>query len=208
MPELYRDRIKGASLISNPGCFPTSVILGLAPLCAAGNIHKRIVSVSVTGTSGGGRKGLLGFNQSEVEGTIRPYKVGAHQHEPEINEILSDVAGSEVSVAFVPELGPFSRGIMSTITLHLKKPESADSLLNLYRDFYREQPFVRIMGKGKYPELRNAVNTNFCDIGLYAREDGTCVVFSAIDNLLKGLSGQAVQNLNLMYGLDQATGIL
>lgn len=208
MPELYAEKIRKAELISNPGCFPTSIILGLAPLCRGGNMHKRIVSVSITGTSGAGRKGAIGLIYSEVEGTIRPYKVGVHQHEPEINEILSDVAGSEIGVTFVPQLGPFSRGIMSTITVHLKKPESADSLLDQYMDFYKGQPFVRIMAKDKYPELKNVVNTNFCDIGLFAKKDGTCIIFSTIDNLLKGLSGQAMQNMNLMYGLDQTVGIL
>jgi N-acetyl-gamma-glutamyl-phosphate reductase len=208
MPELYADKIKKATLISNPGCFPTSVILGLAPICARKLAHKRMVSVSITGTSGAGRKGALPLIQSEVENTVRPYKVGAHQHEPEINEILADVGGEPVSVTFVPELGPFSRGIQSTITLHLKAPEDAAKLVDLYRDFYKGQPFVRVLDKGRYPELKNVVHTNFCDIGIFSKPDNTCVVFSAVDNLVKGLSGQAAQNMNLMFGLDQATGIL
>lgn len=208
MPELYADEIKGADLISNPGCYPTSIILALAPLCIEHTFPKRAVAVSITGTSGAGRKGLVDFIYSEIEGTIKPYKVGVHQHEPEINEKLSFAQGSPVEVTFAPQVGPFSRGILSTITFRIKTGKTIDDLLGVYQHYYKDQPFIRLMDKGKFPELKNVVNTNYCDIGLFVKEDGTCIVFSAIDNLLKGLSGQAVQNMNLMFGLDETIGIL
>jgi len=207
LPELYRDAVKKADLLSNPGCFPTSVILGLAPLLKNGLAEPRALSVSITGTSGAGRKAQLGMLHAETEGTVRPYRIGKHQHTPEMEQELGRITGAPFKLQFVPQLGGFSRGILSTLNIRLKKKSSTNELIELYNKFYAGERFVRIYDKGQVPELRNVVHTNFCDIGLYC--DGTdCLVFSAIDNLLKGQAGQAVQNLNLMFGFDEAEGIL
>jgi N-acetyl-gamma-glutamyl-phosphate reductase len=207
LPELYRAGIKKASLLSNPGCFPTSVILGLAPLLKNGLAEAHALSVSITGTSGAGRKAQLGMLQAETEGTVRPYRIGQHQHTPEMEQELTRLAGTPFHLQFVPQVGGFARGILSTLNIRLSSPQTSDALIDLYKQFYRGERFVRIYDKGRYPELRNVIHTNFCDIGLYC--DGTdCLVFSAIDNLWKGQAGQAVQNLNIMFGFDEAEGLI
>ncbi|MGE5855248.1 MAG: N-acetyl-gamma-glutamyl-phosphate reductase [Syntrophaceae bacterium] len=207
LPELYREKVKKAELLSNPGCFPTSVILGLAPLLKKGLAEPRALSVSITGTSGAGRKAALAMLQAETEGTVRPYRIGAHQHTPEMEQELSILAGKPFKLQFVPQLGCFSRGILSTINIRLAGPSTTDDIVALYKSFYQGERFVRVYDKGRFPELKNVINTNFCDIGLYC-EGTDCLVFSAVDNLWKGQAGQAVQNLNIMFGLDEASGLL
>jgi N-acetyl-gamma-glutamyl-phosphate reductase len=208
LPELYREKVKKAELLSNPGCFPTSVILGLVPLLKNGlAAEPRALSVSITGTSGGGRKATLGFLQAETEGTVRPYRIGKHQHTPEMEQELSLLCGKPFKLQFVPQLGCFSRGILSTLNIKLKTANTTDALLDLYRNFYKGERFVRIFDNGQVPELRNVINTNFIDIGIFC-EGTDCLVFSAIDNLWKGQAGQAVQNLNIMFGFEEHLGLL
>jgi len=207
LPELYRDKVKKADLLSNPGCFPTSVILGLAPLLKNNLAEPRALSVSITGTSGGGRKAMLGFLQAETEGTVRPYRIGKHQHTPEMEQELALLCGKPFKLQFVPQLGCFSRGILSTLNIKLNSPSSTEALVDLYKKFYKGERFVRVYEKGQVPELKSVINTNFIDIGLFC-EGTDCLVFSAIDNLWKGQAGQAVQNLNIMFGFDESAGLL
>jgi len=210
LPELYRAKIKTAKLLANPGCYPTSVILGLAPLLAVGLADlKSIIIDAKSGVSGAGKKLEKEFLFSEIQGDFRAYKVNVHQHAPEINQVLSKISGKKVDVVFVPHLLPIERGILSTIYLKrapgakLKAKSSSD----LFKKFYKNEPFIRIKAEGVFPRIKDVVKTNFCDIGVKDFGD-TIIVISAIDNLLKGASAQAVQNMNIMYKLSETAGLL
>lgn len=208
MPELFIDEIVNAELISNPGCFATSVILALAPLYKNNLVAEIPVINSITGTSGAGRKGLLHVIFSEAEGNVKPYKIGIHQHQPEINEVLSMISNNKESVLFAPMLGSFSRGILSSANIRFNTKISFDDLYGIYNEFYKDSPFIRLRDKGCYPEIKHVAFTNYCDIGFYSDNNKNAIIYSAIDNLVKGLSGQAIQNLNIMFGLDQTTGLI
>lgn len=204
LPEIYRAKIKSAKLIANPGCYPTVSILALAPVAALGIVDlNNIIIDAKSGVTGAGRKLAEGFLFSEVNEDFKAYKVNVHQHSPEINQELSNLAGKKVSVTFVPHLLPVNRGILATIYIKKKKP---GDLINLYKKFYKKEPFVRIKEKGSYPRLKDVVNTNFCDIGINDSEDGV-IIIAAIDNLLKGAAGQAVQNMNIMYKFPEHTAL-
>lgn len=204
LPEIYRAKIKSAKLIANPGCYPTVSILALAPAAALGIAELNNVIIDAkSGVTGAGRKLAEGFLFSEVNEDFKAYKVNVHQHSPEINQELSNLAGRNVSVTFVPHLLPVNRGILATIYIKKKKP---GDLINLYKKFYKKEPFVRIKEKGSYPRLKDVVNTNFCDIGINDSEDGV-IIIAAIDNLLKGAAGQAVQNMNIMYKFPEHTAL-
>ncbi len=208
LPELYRNNIKDARLIANPGCYPTAAILALAPLMAfgLGDLTSVIIDAK-SGVSGAGRKVSENFLFSEANEDFKAYKVGEHQHVPEINQELSRISGKSVNVTFVPHLLPLSRGILETIYINKNKSCSEKSLVEIYKRFYKKEPFVRIRKSGIMPRLKDVVNTNFCDIGI--KEVGsTIVIISAIDNLLKGASGQAVQNMNIMYKFPEHEGLL
>lgn len=210
LPELYREDIKKASLISNPGCYPTAGVLALAPVVAA--YAKDISSVIIdakSGVSGAGRKVKLDFVFPETNENFKAYKVLKHQHEPEIALYLSKLAGKNININFVPHLLPINRGILETIYVHLKKPVGLHEAHKMVQKFYKTEPFVRLVPLGQQPEIKNVAYTNFCDIGLAASEDGKLLcITSAIDNLLKGASGQAVQNLNIMYGFKETEGLV
>lgn len=203
-PELYSPEIKKAKLIANPGCFSTSIILGTAPILK--NIDGTIFIDSKTGTSGAGKKATLGLIFSECTNNIRPYKVLNHQHTPEIEQILSDVAGKKVNICFVPELAPMDRGILSTIFLKLQEPVSTSAAIDMYKKFYKNAPFVQVLPEGTFPELKNVVHTNSCHIGIKSTGK-ELIIITAIDNLVKGAAGQAVQNMNLMFGLREETAL-
>ena len=210
LPELYRAKIKTTKLLANPGCYPTSAILALAPLLAMNLVDlSSIIIDAKSGVSGAGKKLEKEFLFSEIQGDFRAYKVNVHQHSPEINQVLSKMSGKKVEVVFVPHLLPIERGILSTI--YLKKAPGAKlkvkSLTDLYKKFYKNEPFIRIKPDGTFPRIKDVVKTNFCDIGV---QDfgGTIIVISAIDNLLKGASSQAVQNMNIMYKFPETTGLL
>ena len=204
LPELNLSLIKKASLIANPGCFPTGTILGAAPVIA--DITGSVLVNAKTGTSGAGKKASLALLFSECSDNMRPYKVFQHQHQPEMEQELSSLAGKKVTVRFVPELAPLTRGILTTIFMKLKKPLSEKKLINQYRDFYRKAPFVTVFDYGSFPQLKDVLFTNNCHLGLkVAGKD--LVAITAIDNLQKGAAGQAVENMNIMFGLPQQTGL-
>lgn len=207
LPELYHDAIKKAKLIANPGCYPTSVILGIAAALKGGIIKEdHIIVDSKSGTTGAGRKPDASLLFSEVNENLKAYKVNEHQHMPEMNRILSDVAGKAISITFVPHLIPMSRGILSTIYLKLLKPLDTKKVVAIYRDFYKAKPFVRICDEGKMPQIKDVVCTNYCDIGLKVTGDDLIIV-SCIDNLQKGAAGQAVQNMNIICGFPEDQGL-
>lgn len=205
LPELYRDDIKKANLIANPGCYPTSVILGIAPLLKEGVINlKNIIVDAKSGVSGVGREPSLRAHFPERNESLTPYSVGSHRHIPEIEQELSKLAKQEIKITFVPHLIPMDRGLLTTIYLSLNKKVE---ILSVYKEFYSSSSFVRLVDE--FPETKWIVGTNYCDINI--REDKRrqqIVIFSSLDNLIKGASGQAVQNMNLVYGFEETMGIL
>ncbi len=211
LTELYRQDVARAHFVANPGCYPTAAILGLAPLlsCAHDSLDTASIIIDAkSGVSGAGRKVHESFIFCEVNEDFRAYKVDAHQHAPEIDQELSRLAGTRLSATFVPHLLPLNRGILETIYVRKKPGKKAQDLkaLKLFQRFYKEEPFVRVREAGVFPRLRDVVNTNFCDIGVYETSD-KIIVISAIDNLLKGAAGQAVQNFNVMFGFPQTQGL-
>lgn len=206
LPELYRDKIKGAKLIGNPGCYPTSAILALYPLIKEGLLTGNIFIDSKSGVSGAGREVKPGSMFCEVSEGFRAYNVGVHRHEPEIQKEIRKFI--DLKVIFVPHLLPMNRGILSTIYSRLTNHATTEEILNLFKSTYRNEPFVRIMEEGIYPDTRFTRFSNYCDIGLKTFEDGTVIIISAIDNLVKGASGQAVQNMNIALGIDEKTALL
>jgi len=205
LPELFRDRIKGAKLVANPGCYPTGASLAIAPLLKNNLIETESIIVnSVTGTSGAGNKPSGKFHFPNMNENIFPYGIGAHRHMPEIEQIASDVAGKNVTVLFQPHVGPFDRGILSTVYCQPKQQLSNDELSQLYRDFYVGEPFVQI--RKDAPAVKDVAGTNYCHI-FPTSVKGRIVSFSAIDNLVKGASGQAVQNMNIIFGIEETMGL-
>jgi N-acetyl-gamma-glutamyl-phosphate reductase len=209
MPELYRQKIKSANLVSNPGCYPTAAILGLAPLIATRKDVESIIIDAKSGVSGAGRKASLGLLFAEANENFKAYKVLNHQHAPEIDQYLSQLAGKSSHVHFVAHLLPITRGILNTMYVSLKNGITLNQVHGLYKKFYKMEPFVRIHPKESQPEVKNLTNTNFCDIGLVLSPDRKVVVItSVIDNLVKGAAGQAVQNMNIMMGFNETEGLL
>jgi len=209
LPELYRAKIKTAKLVSNPGCYPTAALLGIAPLM--GLRTKMVESIIIdakSGVSGAGKKLASGLMYCEVNEDFKAYKVLNHQHAPEIEQYLSLLAGKPVGVSFVPHLLPVNRGILATIYIRLKKKMTLNEIRTLYQKFYKIDSFVRILPKGEQPRLKHVNHTNFCDLGMAVDSNGqTVVVTSAIDNLIKGAAGQAVQNMNIMTDIAEGTGL-
>lgn len=205
LPELYRQKIKKSKLIGNPGCYPTSAILALYPLIKNKMIEGNVYIDSKSGVSGAGREAKLGSLFCEVSEGFKPYNIGIHRHEPEIQKEVSKF--QDIKVIFVPHLLPMNRGILTTIYGRLKKHAPTGKILKLYRDTYKDEPFIRIMDEGNYPDTRFVRFSNYCDIGLKTYKDGSFVIVSAIDNLIKGASGQAVQNMNIALGIDEKTSL-
>ncbi len=209
LPELYRDKIKKASLVANPGCYPTSAILALAPLLKskwAKGINLPIIIDSKSGVSGAGRGAEVAYLFTEANESVRAYKIGSHRHTPEIEQELSITAKKKINVSFTPHLIPMNRGILSTI--YIKKPINAEQLLEHYRNFSENEPFVRILNSGSLPDTKNIRGSNICEIGIVEdKRTGMTVIVSAIDNLIKGASGQAIQNMNIMQGFDEGCGL-
>ncbi|MCX7634734.1 MAG: N-acetyl-gamma-glutamyl-phosphate reductase [Syntrophales bacterium] len=209
IPELYRDKIRRSRLVANPGCYPTSIILGLAPVLKAGLIDPATIIVDAkSGVSGAGREPVVSSLFCEVDEAFKAYKVAGHRHTPEIEQELGGLAGREVAISFTPHLLPLSRGILSTIYASLIRDVSLDDVLACYAATYRDEPFVRIYKKGTLPNVSAVRGANFCDIG--AVVDGRTrrlIVVSVIDNLVKGASGQAVQDLNIMCGFAEDAGL-
>jgi N-acetyl-gamma-glutamyl-phosphate reductase len=210
IPELWRDQIKSARFIANPGCYPTSVILGLAPLLGTDWIDRSSIVIDAkSGTSGAGREPQLGSLFCEVDEGFKAYKVGGqHRHIPEMEQALSRLAGEQITISFTPHLLPVSRGILSTIYLNLTRSLNVDDLLEAYGKFYQNEAFVRVYPKGMSPNLLCVRGTNYCDMGLAIdARTKRAIIVSVIDNLVKGAAGQAIQNMNLICGLPEETGL-
>lgn len=209
LPELHRERIKKAALIANPGCYPTGAVLGLAPLLKERMLDlASIVIDSKSGVSGAGRGLGLPYHFPEANEAIMAYKIGTHRHTPEIEQELSLLAGSQVTVSFTPHLVPMNRGILTTIYGQLVSFRDTNELLDAFRELYRDEPFVRVLPAGQLPNTRHVRGSNFCDIGVHADpRTGRAVVVTAIDNLVKGAAGQAIQNMNLMMGFEETAGL-
>ena len=209
LPELYRDQIKRAQLVANPGCYPTSVALGLAPLLKNKMVHlSSLVIDSKSGMTGAGRAAKLGSLYSEVNEGFKAYGVASHRHTPEIEQTLSSLAGESVKVSFTPHLLPINRGILSTIYADLNDEISTGDLLDMYFQYYSKEQFVRVLSVGEMPNVANVRGSNYCDIGLVSdARTGRVIVVSVIDNLCRGAAGQAVQNMNLICGIEESSGV-
>ena len=209
LPELHREKIRTSRLIANPGCYPTSIILGVAPLLKEGLIEPdTLVADSKSGTSGAGRSAQTGTLFCEVADGFRAYKVGAHRHTPEIEQEISLLCGKDVVISFTPHLVPMSRGILSTVYAKAIKSLHDDEIHQIYADFYKDEQFVRLCSPGSYPATQFVRGSNFCDLGFkFDTRTNRIVVLSVIDNLVKGAAGQAVQNMNLLSGLPEELGL-
>lgn len=207
LPEINREAISGASLVANPGCFPTAALLALIPLAGGGRVDWDSVVVDAkTGVSGAGRTPRQMFHFPDCTENLQAYRVGRHQHTPEIEQLLSTLSGDAVRVTFTPHLVPMARGIFCTTYLRLRRGAALEELESMYRQFYRGCPFVRLVPH--LPETRLVRGSNFCDLGICLDEhSGRLIILSAIDNLVKGAAGQAVQNMNIMMGLPEETGL-
>ncbi len=206
LPEVNREKIAKARLVANPGCYPTAVQLGFLPLVEAGLVDiDHLIADAKSGVSGAGKKAETGFLFSEASDNFKAYGVAGHRHLPEIRQGLSIAAKRQVGLTFVPHLTPLIRGIHAT--LYAKLVADAD-LQQLYEERYRDEPFVDVMPMGSHPETRSVRGANICRIAVHRPQDSdTVVVLSVIDNLVKGAAGQAVQNMNIMFGLQEQTGI-
>jgi N-acetyl-gamma-glutamyl-phosphate reductase len=209
LPEWNRTAIAGAPLVANPGCYPTSILLPLLPLVRDGIVAPEWIAASaLSGVSGAGRASSVELSYTEMHGNVRAYRVGAHQHTPEITTMLRTLAGRDASVTFIPHLAPIARGIYSTIATRLAPGAGASDVAASFSGAYADSPFVR-WSDTAIPELSSVVGTNFIDIGY--RVDGATgdlVILSTIDNLIKGAAGQAIQNMNIMFGHPETEGLL
>jgi N-acetyl-gamma-glutamyl-phosphate reductase len=206
LPELYGEEIATAQLVANPGCYPQTAILGLAPLVAGRYIEPRgIIVDSKSGVSGAGRTPKLAYHFPECNESVAAYNVGTHRHTPEIEQALTDVAGEPIEVIFTPHLIPMDRGIFSTIYAVPRRTLSEGELLDLYKAYYGKAPFVRVVER--LPATKDCTGTNFLDVTVRVVRD-RIVVLACEDNLVRGASGVAVQSFNRMYGHDERTGLL
>ena len=211
LPERYREQIKSADMIACPGCYPTSIILAAAPMLEAGLAStKSIISSSISGVTGAGRKVDLPFIFPECNESVRAYGVAGHRHLPEVEQELAVAAGiSEIAINFIPHLAPINRGINSTIIMDAEPGCSMDKITEAYNNAYANEPFVRVLKPGKLSDTKYVTMTNVCEIG-YQLDPHTnkLIITSTIDNLTKGASGQAVQNMNIRFGFDETEGLL
>lgn len=207
LPEMNRDAITQASLVANPGCYPTAVALGFLPLVEQGLIElDHLIADTKSGVSGAGRKASVGTLMGETGESFKAYAIPGHRHQPEIRQTLSRVAGNDVGLTFVPHLVPMIRGIEATLYARLKDP--AVDLQTLFEERYEHEPFVDVLPAGSHPETRSVRGVNHCRIAVHRPLQGDVVVISSvIDNLVKGAAGQAIQNMNLMFGLPETTGL-
>lgn len=208
--ELNREKVKGARLVANPGCYPTCTTLSIYPLLRAGLIDpKSIIVDAKSGTSGAGRGAKVANLYCEVNDTIKAYGVATHRHTPEIEEQLSYIAGEPVLINFTPHLVPMNRGILITAYANLKRPVTYDEVKAVYDEAYANEQFVRVLKKDAVPETRWVKGSNYVDVNFKIDErTGRVIMMGAMDNLVKGAAGQAVQNMNLMFGLPETTGLM
>ena len=209
LPELYRREIKKARLIANPGCYPTSAILALNPALKEGIIDPESIIVdSKSGATGAGRKADVMVSFCEVNEGFKAYGVGVHRHTPEIEQILSAIAGKAIMVDFTPHLVPMDRGIVTTAYARLTQKISTGKVIELYNKKYSKEPYVKVLEEGFYPNAKHVRGSNYCFIGIKVNErTNTLVMISTIDNLVKGASGQAIQNMNIMMGFQETTAL-
>ncbi|HHS99806.1 MAG TPA: N-acetyl-gamma-glutamyl-phosphate reductase [Thiomicrospira sp.] len=209
MPELYREQVKQASIIANPGCYPTTILLGLMPLLKAGLIElKGIIADGKSGVSGAGKGANVAMLGAEMSESFKAYGVGGHRHLPEMKDKMSDITGEEVDLTFVPHLVPMIRGMESTIYATLKEDVSQEQLQALYEETYQNEYFVDVMPAGSLPETRMTKGSNMCRMSVFRPQGGSqVVVTSVIDNLVKGAAGQAVQNMNILFDLEESCGL-
>ena len=209
LPELHRDKISSARLIGNPGCYTTCSILGAAPLLKSGlGSTKNIIVDAKSGVTGAGRGLALQTHFCECTENSKAYKIATHRHTSEIEHVLSNIAGEDIILSFTPHLIPQKRGILSTIYINLNKPCTTDEVLEIYKEYYKDEFFVRVKENGFLPETKHVAGSNFVDIGVVVDERlQRAVVVSALDNIVKGAAGQAVQNMNILFGLDEKTGL-
>ena len=211
LPELHRDKIKTAKLVANPGCYPTSAILALLPFVEHDLIDASDLIVdSASGASGAGRSSFgLDFHFAELENNFKAYGVGTHRHTPEIEQGLKDGnQAAEICVTFTPHLLPVARGILSTCYAKLNREMTTESALQVLAARYQSEPFVRVLPNGELPTIKTVIGSNFCDIGaVVSPHSGRLIVIASEDNLVKGASGQAIQNMNLMCGFDESAGL-
>lgn len=204
LTELHREEVKESRLVANPGCFPTGATLAAAPLVKAG-LARQIIFDSKTGISGAGADPTGVTHYPNVAGNTTPYRISDHRHTPEMQQELDRLG--DVRVHFTPHIIPSVRGILTTAHVFLEDDVGEDELREYYEDMYYDENFVRVLGVGDVPSLADVRGSNFCDIGGFKIENGRAIVVSAIDNLVKGASGQAIQNMNVMMGLDETMGI-
>lgn len=210
LPELYRKDISKAKLVANPGCYPTSIILGCAPLIKENLVKDAfIIADSKSGLTGAGKRLENYLLFSEADENISPYKINEHQHIIEVSQKLSKLSDKKMDIIFVPQIVPMRRGILSTLYIKLARKISDDEAGKIYKNFYKDEQFVRIRGYEHPPQTRDVSQTNFCDIAVrIARNHSVAIVISCIDNLTKGGAGQAVQNMNIMCGFKETEGLL
>ena len=205
LPELFREQIRDADLIANPGCFPTGALLAIAPLLKEGQIElDSIIVNAVTGSSGAGKNPSATFHFPNMNENLFAYGIGTHRHMPEMEQVAGEIAGQSVQILFQPHVGAFDRGIYSTVYSRPKGKIDTEELLKLYGDFYHGEPFVQI--RNDAPRVKDAAGTNYCHIFPTCIK-GRIVSFSVIDNLVKGASGQAIQNMNILFGLRETLGL-
>ncbi len=209
LPEWNREHIKSAQIIANPGCYPTSALLPLAPLLKEGLIESSGIAInSLSGVSGAGRSANVDLSFAEVNESVKAYKVGVHQHIPEIASVLERISGANVGVTFVPHLLPITRGIYTSIYAPAQTGLQPSDVLDVFKQYYGNEPFVRF-SESVIPEIKHVNYTNYIDIGFRVYpENGHVILLSAIDNLIKGAAGQAVQNMNILFGYDETEGLL
>ncbi len=209
LPELFREKIRGQRLIANPGCYTTAVPLALYPALEAGLIEKDgIVADCKSGVTGAGRKMTQNTHYPELNEAFTAYKVAAHRHTPEMEQTLSKAAGAPVRLTFVPHLLPVNRGILATCYARVRPGVTLEQLEETYRERYGGEYFIRLLPKGRVADIKNVWYSNFCDISLHLdKRTSTFIAISAIDNMVKGAAGQAVQNMNLAFGLEETAGL-
>lgn len=209
LPELYRSKIKDAKIVANPGCYPTCSILAVAPLLKNKLIKtKGIIINAISGITGAGRSTNLPFQFCESAENFKAYKVSNHRHTSEIEQELSFIANEDLTVSFTPHLAPMKRGMLCTIYADLDYNKSTKEIIDIYKEHYKDEFFVRVMDEGKLPETKYVAGSNFIDIGVVVDQRlGKVIILSAIDNLGKGASSQAVQDLNIMLGLPEHLGL-
>ncbi len=210
LPEVYKEDIKKASIIANPGCYPTGSALGLAPLFKKGMVKEGSVVIDAkSGTTGTGREPSRVTHFSECNENIIAYGIATHRHMPEIEQTLADLSGEDVTILFTPHLIPVNRGILSSIYCQLNDEIDINHIYELYKEYYKDEKFVRILPLGQSANIRNVTHSNFCDISVHMDpRSNRVIIISAIDNMIKGAAGQAVQNMNIRMGFKEEEGLM